>query len=134
MALFLIAVPTHAQGTTILERMEAFKKAFNAKDAVAVSNFYTEKGALLPPQSKPRIGRKAIAAHFDNAFKSGVSGLNFRILEIDKAGPATTIEIGETQVKFGAQTVHGRYLHIWKKSNDTWLLSRDIFHVIAVTK
>ena len=134
MALLLIAAPSHAQDNPIVKRMQAFTKAFNAGDADSVANFYTDKGALLPPQSKPLVGRKAIAAHFANAFKNGVSGLTFRILEIDQAGPATAIEIGETQTKLGAQTIHGRYLHVWKKSNDRWLLSRDMYHVIGVTK
>ena len=130
----LVMMPAYAQQNPILERMEAFTKAYNARDAVGVSEFYTEKGALLPPQSKALVGREPIAAHYANAFKNGVTNLTIRVLEIDQVAPAAAVVIGETQVKLGAQTIHGRYLHVWKKVNDTWSISRDMYHVLGTTK
>ncbi len=130
----LVMMPAYAQENPILKRMEAFTRAYNAGDAVGVSEFYIEKGALLPPQSKALVGRNSIAAHYAKAFKNGVTNLTFKILEIDQIGPATAVEIGETQVKIGAQTIHGRYLHVWKKVNDTWSISRDMYHVLGATK
>ena len=130
----LIIIPAYAQENPILQRLEAFTKAYNAGDAARVSEFYIEKGALLPPQSNALVGRKPIAAHYAKAFANGVTNLTLRVLEIDQVAPETAVVIGETQVKVGAQTVHGRFLHVWKKANDTWSISRDIYHVLGTAK
>jgi uncharacterized protein (TIGR02246 family) len=123
-----------AQDNPIVARIAAFQDAYNAGDAVAISNFYTENGALLPPQSKALVGRPTIAAHYAAAFANGVGGLKYRVIEIEQAGPDTAVEIGETQVQFKTQTITGRSMHIWKRVNGDWLLHRDIYHVLAVAQ
>ena len=132
--LLLGGLPALAQGNPIVAQMEAFQKAFNAGDAVAVAGFYTEDGALLPPRAKEVFGRSAIASHYAKAFKSGVTGLNVKILEIKQAGPAGAIEIGRTQLNLKDQKIQGRYLHVWTNQDGAWLISRDIYHVLSVSK
>lgn len=134
--LIALTIGGHAQAqeTPIQQRITAFIEAYNAQDAEAISGFYTEKGALLPPQGKALFGRPPIAAHYANAFKNGVTGLKYRILEIDQTSQDTAIEIGETQVAFNEQTIIGRSMHVWKNVNGQWLLHRDIYHVLAMTK
>ena len=136
LALVLVfsAVAASAQDNPIVSRMTAFAAAYNAKDAAAIGGFYTEDGALLPPQSKALIGRDQIAAHYAKAFEGGVEGLEYRILEIRQLGPAAALEIGEARVKAGAQTILSRSMHIWTHDNGEWSLSRDMYHVLGVTK
>ena len=45
----------------IIQRMAAFMQAYNAKNAGAIAQFYTEDGAVLPPQGAPILGREQIA-------------------------------------------------------------------------
>ena len=123
-----------AQDNPIARQMDAFKQAYNSKDATAISAFYTEAGALLPPQSKALLGRDAIAAHYKAAFDQGVGPLDFRILEISQVGPDTAVLLGETSVKAGPQTIHGRSMHLWRRLNDTWLIDRDMYHVLGVSQ
>ncbi|GAB4526130.1 MAG: hypothetical protein Tsb0019_28260 [Roseibium sp.] len=123
-----------AQDNPILARLAAFTEAYNAGDAVVVSGFYTENGALLPPQGKALVGRPPIAAHYAAAFANGVGSLKYRVVEIEQVGPDTAVEIGETQVALKTQTVTGRSMHIWKRVNGGWFLHRDIYHVLAVSK
>ncbi|MEP1849797.1 MAG: DUF4440 domain-containing protein [Nitratireductor sp.] len=130
----LAPVPAAAQDNPIVARIEAFRAAYNAKDAQGIAGFYTERGALLPPQSKALVGRGPIATHYASAFGQGVGALEVRILEIDQVGPSAAVEIGETSVKAGGRTVHGRYLHVWKKVGEDWMLDRDIYHVLGVSK
>ena len=127
-------VPAFAQGNPIVAQMEAFRTAFNAGNAEAVADFYTKDGALLPPRAKEVFGREAIARHFASAFKAGVKNLRVKVREIKQTGPASAIEIGETRVSLKGQTIHGRYLHVWANQDGTWLISRDIYHVLSVTK
>lgn len=129
-----LVVPASAQDNPIVKRMEQFRAAYNAGDAQSVSSFYTEKGVLLPPRSKALVGRKPIAAHYAKAFQQGVGNLRFRVLEIKQVSPEAAIEIGETQVIAGAQTIHGRYLHVWAKVDGTWSISRDMYHVLGAIK
>jgi uncharacterized protein (TIGR02246 family) len=126
------AMPAWAQDNPIVARMEAFAEAYNAADAQAIAGFYADDGALLPPGSKIVTGKQSIADHYATAFGQGVSDLQFRILEIRQAGPATAVEIGETQVKAGNRTIHGRYLHVWTKEGEIWSLSRDMYHVLGI--
>jgi uncharacterized protein (TIGR02246 family) len=127
-------IPAAAQDNPILQRMQAFAEAYNVKDSARISGFYAEDGALLPPGSKILTGRQEIADHYARAFAGGVSELKFRVLEIRQASPSTAVEIGETQVRAGDQTIFGRYLHVWAKQDDVWLLSRDMYHVIGVSR
>lgn len=134
----LIAVtvlgPARSQDNPIVTRIAAFTEAYNAKDAEAISGFYTEKGALLPPQGNALVGRSPILTHYANAFANGVTGLKYRVLEIDQTSEDTAIEIGETLVAFRTQTITGRSMHIWKKVNGEWYLHRDMYHVLAMSK
>lgn len=125
--------PAQAQDNPIVARVNAFTTAFNAGDAAAVAGFYTETGALFPPQAGNVVGRAAIAAHFGAAFQAGVTGLEVNILEIRQHGPEAAVEIGETFIQFNGQRIHGRYLHVWSRQGDgPWQLNRDIYNVIGV--
>ncbi len=130
LALFF-AAPAYSQDNPIIKRMETFAKAFNAQDANAISEHYADKGALLPPRGKPLVGRKAIAGYYAKAFGAGVKDLKYKIEEIDQAGPSTAIEIGQSQVKIGTETVLSRYIHVWKLENNVWHLNRDMFHILG---
>ncbi|MBN9670853.1 YybH family protein [Roseibium aggregatum] len=114
--------------------MAAFVKAYNAQDAAAVSTFYTDKAALLPPRSKALVGRQAIANHYAQAFQNGVEALIYQVIEIDQAGPGSAVEIGETRVKFKAQSIAGRSIHVWKNVNGEWFIHRDMYHVLAISE
>ncbi|MEZ5812685.1 MAG: SgcJ/EcaC family oxidoreductase [Rhizobiaceae bacterium] len=121
-----------AQDNPIVNRMAAFAEAYNAGDAAAIAGFYTEEGAVLPPQGRAVVGRDSIRAHYARAFDGGVGGLEYRIVEIRQHGPAAAVEIGETRVKAGGQTILGRSMHVWVMSGGAWYLSRDMYHVLGV--
>jgi len=134
LAALCLAGAATAQDNPIVKRLADFTQAYNAKDAAAISGFYTEKAALLPPRSKALVGREPIAAHYAKAFAEGVGGLSYKVLEIEQTNPETAIEIGETQVKLGAQTIVGRSLHVWKQRDGQWFLHRDIYQLVAVSQ
>ncbi len=130
----IISQPAISQDNPIVKRLAALTEAYNAKDAAAISEFYTENGALLPPRSRALIGRQKIAAHYAQAFANGVQSLKYQVLEINRAGEDTAIEIGETLVQFPEQKISGRSMHVWRKVNGTWFLHRDMYHVLAISR
>ena len=115
----------------IIQRMAAFMQAYNAKNAGAIAQFYTEDGAVLPPQGAPVLGREQIAAHYAQAF-NGVESMEYRVIEIRQTGPNAAVEIGEGRVQAGGQTVATRSLHLWLLLEDgTWFLNRDMYQVLG---
>ena len=120
-----------AQDNPIAVRMSAFQAAYNAGDAAAIANFYTEKAALIPQAGRALIGRDQISNHYAQAFAAGVTDLQYRILEIDAVSASVAIEIGETQVDLKGQKISGRYMHIWKNRDGIWLLHRDMYQVLG---
>ncbi len=132
--LFVSAFAAAAQDNPIVARMAAFTEAYNAGDGAAIARFYTGDAAVLPPQGKPVVGREAIAAHYGQAFAGGVAGLQYKIIEIRQHGPAAAVEIGEAQVRAGEQTILSRSMHVWALEDGTWYLSRDMYHVLGVSK
>jgi uncharacterized protein (TIGR02246 family) len=122
----------NAQDNPIVQRMQSFVQAYNAGDAATIGAFYTEDGALFPPQSPAMVGRDEIAAYYATAFQGGASNLRLSFLEIRQLGPEFVIEIGETLASVGEKEVHGRYLHIWALVDGEWYLRRDMYHVLAV--
>ncbi|MDJ0631537.1 MAG: SgcJ/EcaC family oxidoreductase [Rhodobacter sp.] len=124
-------VSAMAHDHPIVTRLQEFVAFYNAGDAEAVGRFYTETGTLLPPGQPALIGRAAIAGHYAKAFAAGVGELGINVLEIVDHGPDTAVEIGETRVKLNGQEIYGRYLHVWVREDDQWLLSRDIYQVLS---
>lgn len=129
-----MTLPGKAQDNPIVSRMKAFTEAFNAGDAEVIAGIYAEDGALLVPQGGIVVGREAMAKHYAAAFGSGVGNLQYRVLEIRKAGPATAVEIGETRIVVNGQTVANRSMHVWVFSDGEWFLSRDMYHVLGTVK
>lgn len=123
-----------AEDNPIAARMAAFTEAYNKGDAAAIAAFYTEDGAVLPPQGAALVGRQKISDHYAQAFGRGVGNLRYKILEIRQLGPAAAVEIGEAQVSAGDQTILSRSMHVWLLRDGTWALSRDMYHVLAVAR
>ncbi len=130
--LCLLALPATAQDNPIIQRLQSFIAAYNAGDAPAIATFYTEDAAVLPPRAAAVVGREAITKHYADAFQGGVGNLRLDVKEIRGHSPSSAVEIGETAVEFNGQTILGRYLHVWVLQDGTWLLSRDIYHVLDV--
>ncbi|MBB97063.1 MAG: hypothetical protein CML68_21005 [Rhodobacteraceae bacterium] len=132
LCLLLAALPATAQDNPIVAQLTAFAEAYNAGNAQAIVTFYTDDAALLPQQSHALIGHEAIGGHYAAAFASGAGNLRLDVQEIRQHGPSAAVEIGETLIDIDDTTIRGRYLHVWTLTDDGWLLSRDMYHVLAV--
>lgn len=118
-----------AQSNPVLDRIEAFKSAYNAGDGAAVAEFYTKDGALIPPRSSIIVGRAAIAKYYSQAFVNGVGQLSIQVREIRSHSANTAIEISDMTAKISGNAIDGRYLHVWVQVEGNWYLSRDMFHL-----
>lgn len=106
-----------------------WEKAYNDKSAEAVAAIYTEDAQLLPPGAPFVNGRAAIRDYFANdiekqwakiSVKSDANGLTG-----DWAWRSGTWSVETDPV------VTGKYIEVWRKTQEGWHLHRDIWNVDA---
>ncbi|HUF57551.1 MAG TPA: SgcJ/EcaC family oxidoreductase, partial [Thermohalobaculum sp.] len=124
-----IAAPALADDSAAIEgRLDAFEQAFNAGDAAAVAAFYTEDAVALPPGAPMVRGREAIQAMWQGAIDGGFTDLELTPEEIEVIGD-TAIEMSTLSGTTADGPTTGKYIVVWKKSGDDWLLHRDIWNM-----
>lgn len=106
----------------------AFIAAFHRGDAQAVAALYTEDAEVIAPGAPVARGRAAIAAAWQKAIDSGVKGLTLDTASVESSGDLAC-ETGTVRLvaKDGGVT-EDRYVVVWKRTNGTWQLHRDIWN------
>ena len=115
----------------IEEAMATFVVAFNSGDTATLASLYAEEAAILPPGGERVDGRANIQAFWQGAIDSGLKVDHFNIDEIfangDKAanvGGFVLTAPGDG----GITEIAGKYIVIWKRTDHTWQLYRDIWN------
>ena len=106
----------------------AFVTAFLAGDSAAISGLYTEDAQVIAPGSPVATGRPAIAAFWQGSIESGVADVALETAAVESAGDLA-YETGTVRLvaKDGAVT-EARYVVVWKRVGEQWLLHRDIWN------
>lgn len=110
-----------------------FEDAFNAGDAAALADFYTEDAVVMPPGLARITGHPAIRELWQNFFDAGVTGMDLVSEELHFAGPYAfdvgSFTLSAPDGKGGRLAVNGKYIVIWRKERDgDWRLYRDIWN------
>jgi len=117
----------------IEKTIAAWEKAFNAKDAAAVSKLYTEDAILLPPGSPAVNGRANIQSFFQSFISAGGSDAKLRVVKVESSGEIA-YEIGAFEATLplpqgGTARGSGKYVVIWRRQPDGSVkLAVDIFN------
>ena len=128
-ATLFVATPALSDDSAAIEaKLDAFEQAFNAGDAAAVAAFYTEDAVALPPGGPMVRGRDAIQEMWQGAIDGGFTDLELMVEEIEVMGD-TAIEMSTLSGMAGGEPAPGKYVVIWKKVGDDWLLHRDIWNM-----
>jgi uncharacterized protein (TIGR02246 family) len=106
----------------------AFRTAFLAGDADAVSRLYTESAEVIAPGAPVARGRAAIAAAWKKTIDAGVQDLSLQTAEVESAGDLAC-ETGVVRlVSRDGKSTQGRYVVVWKREGGQWKLHRDIWN------
>ena len=106
----------------------AFISAFLQGNATAVANLYTPEAQVIAPGSPVAKGRPAIAAFWQKSIDSGVKDVTLETAEVESAGELA-YETGIVRLVAKDGTVStARYVVIWKRIGDKWLLHRDTWN------
>jgi len=104
-----------------------FRKAFDARDAQAIAELYTEDGRVIAPGAEPASGRLAIAAFWARTLQQ-TKGLRLETLAVEPAGDLAVEEgIAHLVADDGSESA-ARYLVVWKRVGRRWHLHRDIWN------
>jgi ketosteroid isomerase-like protein len=104
-----------------------FMKLFEARDAQAIADLYTEDARVIAPGAAPAEGRPAIAAFWAAAME-GTKSARLETLSVEFDGELA-FEEGSVQLTAddGSQSVE-RYVVVWKRVGRRWHLHRDIWN------
>jgi ketosteroid isomerase-like protein len=125
-----LAGPAFAKNSKdqIEEASKAWMKAFEARDAGRLSSVYGEDGTLLPPNADLIQGTEAIMNFWKGLLDTGAT------IQLDNQEVIAEGKLGYRMglykifAKDGAMLDRGKYIEIWKRSEDRWWLYRDIWN------
>lgn len=120
-----------AQTAASIQKLDdAWSDAFNKGDAAAVAAMYAEDAYLLPPGHDMVKGRAAIEAFWKGASQQLGNG-KLVVVDVAPLGPRAAREIGTFSFETKAQPpqpVLGKYVVVWRKIGNRWLLATDIWN------
>ncbi len=101
-------------------------RAVADKDAAAAAACYTPEAKFMAPNAEAFAGRDAIQGFFQAVVDGGIDGLQLETLGLEILGD-TAWEEGLYQLHAGGSLAdQGKFLVVWKRSGDGWLLHRDM--------
>ena len=131
-ALGCLLVSAPASADDVRQSVEAGNRAFVAAflrgDATAVADLYTENAQVIAPGAPIATGRAAIAAFWQSSIASGIKDVTLETTEVESDG-SLACETGVVRlVSAGGATTAARYVVVWKRVGERWLLHRDIWN------
>lgn len=106
----------------------AVSRSFNQGDALRAAANYAADAEILPPRNPVIQGRPAIAAFFQANIDKYISFGNDTTWSAVRGDMAVEQGVYNIRnVRVGQDVETGKYIRIWKRSNNTWMLYRDMF-------
>ena len=105
-----------------------FSAAAAKGDGATLAALYSPDGQVMPAGSDPIRGTEAIQKFWQGALDSGVAAVGLKTIEVFGHDPTAT-EVGEYELRDKAGNVldHGKYIVVWRHSDGSWKLLRDMF-------
>ncbi len=112
----------------IEESNTQFTQAMNTGDVDKVISFFSEEGAVLPPNGEMVTGKHQVRAFWQTVISGGLKA-TLETDEISSFGDHA-YELGFYYLKTpkGEIKDHGKYIVIWVRERNRWKMHRDIFN------
>jgi uncharacterized protein (TIGR02246 family) len=107
---------------------QAFMTAFQAADATAIAELYSEEAQLLPSNRDFVSGRHNIKLFWQGLLQLGIGAVKLETIEVD-ASHDQAYEVGRYTIHTpdGEMIDYGKYIVVWKKQEAHWFLHRHIW-------
>ena len=122
------ATAQHGDADWVDAANQEFSDLFAAGDVDALGMRYTVDAIVMGPNANPIEGREAIMADLKEQIAAGGT-LRLTTDEVEIFGDAAH-EVGRyvEEGADGSHVDHGKYIVIWKHTEDGWKLHRDIWN------
>lgn len=108
---------------------DEWARHWNAGDLDGVAAVYAEDAVYLPPHHEAVHGRDAIREYLKAPLSHGVSNLAFEVTYIKQQGPTAwdvgTYHMAIPQNEGPKREDHGKYLTVWRRVGQNWLIAAD---------
>lgn len=116
---------------------QKWEKAYDARDAVAVTALYTKDAVLLPQGvDHPLSGEAAIHKYYEDAVKQPISSFSIRTTEGKMIGSDTAYGAGtwsaDVPGQGGSASMHvtGTFLSVAARAGSDWRLKADTWNMM----
>jgi ketosteroid isomerase-like protein len=116
---------TAADEQVIRGHVDHWLELVRNKDAAAIAQFYTEDGAVMPPNMPIAKGRPAIQRVWASMMDTPGFDLTFEPEEIIISG-SSDMALDRGTYRLGEDT--GKYVVVWRKMGGEWKVAADIFN------
>ena len=117
-------VDTAADEQAIRANINHWLEFMRAKDAAAIAQFYTEDGAVMPPNMPMGLGREAIQRTWQGILQAP-GELSFQTEQLVFSS-SWDMALDRGTYRFGEDV--GKYVVVWRKVGDEWKAAADIFN------
>jgi ketosteroid isomerase-like protein len=118
---------TTQDAEVIRQRSQQLATGFNAKQMDVILALYAENSVFMPPNAPVLRGREPLREFYQDLMGRAT---NLRLETEDVAGHGPlAYETGTYSLVYedGAIRDRGKYVFIWRKSNDTWRTEKTIW-------
>jgi ketosteroid isomerase-like protein len=115
----------------INKMLQEFAAAYNAKDALKVSQMFTGASVVMPPNASTVRGQENVRDYYVKRFNQGASGLSLEAKDVGGHGPLAFVS-GDFRLNIappGGDVRHdrGKFLFIVRLVRDRWMLEHLMF-------
>ncbi len=127
-----------ADADAITRLVEELRTAFNAKDAAKAATLYSTTGVVMPPNKPIMRGRPFVEQYYKDRFAEGATDLELTAADVSGQGTLAyasgdyRLNLVATDGK-PARRDRGKFLWIFRESNNQWLIEYVIFSSDFVT-
>ena len=117
-------------GAIVTERNAAFMAAIAAGDGATAAANYMEDATMMPPGAAAVQGREAIGQFWQAGISAGIARVELAPGEVIGASADTILERSTARIFNAAGDVidQGKYVVVWRKVGDQWLMAWDIWN------
>jgi ketosteroid isomerase-like protein len=115
----------------INKMLQEFVAAYNAKDALKVSQMFTGAAVVMPPNATTVRGQENVRDYYVKRFNQGASGLSLEAADVGGHGSLAFIS-GDYRLNLAppggeVRRDRGKFLFVLRHVRDRWMLEHLMF-------
>lgn len=115
----------------IKKMLQEFTAAYNAKDALKLSQMFTGASVVMPPNASTVRGQENVRDYYVKRFNQGASNLSLEAVDVAGHGPLAYVS-GDYRLNLAppggdVRRDRGKFLFILRLVRDRWMLEHLMF-------